>query len=984
MTPLSSKNRLVRAWLSVCGLAAFVTTFAWAQDADLPEKVTFNRHIRPILSNNCFQCHGPDQNTLKAGLRFDIREQAISARGDSAAIVPGDSAASLLVQRINAHDTGDLMPPPKSEKALTDRDRALLTKWIDQGAEYEAHWAYITPERPTVPTGAWPEHPVDAFVRNTLAERSVSPAPQADKTTLIRRLSFDLIGLPPTPDEVTAFVNDTGDDAYERLVQRLLDSPHYGERMAIDWLDQVRYADTNGFHGDEFRSVFPYRDYVIDAFNTNMPFDQFSIEQLAGDLLPDATQAQQIASGYNRLNQLTAEGGAQAGEYLAMYAADRVRTTSSAWMGATMGCAECHDHKFDPLSTRDFYSFAAFFADITEEGVFRSGGNWAPNLALPSEQQQAEMDALNALQAAVQQVVDTPTEALAIEQQTWEADVAVRTHGIAASNWQHLGPFKAKSFESAYTNDFGPEATIDLAATYQDDTLSWQEHPEWVDGEVHDIPGDLAATYLYRTLIATADGTLGVNLGSNDAIKVWFNGEVVLDQLVQRPAEPDQDAITINYKAGENQLLMKIVNAGGGYQFYYKTQDNPEPSHIIAILAKAERTEEESDEVAKYFRGIASSLQRERDRIAAIEADIKTLTEAIPTSMITVAQEPREMRILPRGNWMDESGDVVEPNTPEVLPAIGVKDRRATRLDLAKWLVSSDNPLTARVMMNRLWAQYFGTGLSKVLDDLGSQGEAPSHPDLLDWLAVEFVESGWDLKHMVQLIVTSETYRQASDRSTHLANVDPHNRLLARQARLRLEAELVRDNALAISGLLSPAVGGRSVFPYQPDGYYADCNTFRGKLEYNTDVGSNQYRRGLYTIWKRSFLHPSMLAFDAPNREECTAERVVSNTPLQALVLLNDPTYVEAARVFAQRIYTEGGGDFASRLQWAYANALSREPSPEEKYVIEGLYNDHLSDYIPASDNTVDAPESIPADEFAAWTSVARTLLNLHETITRS
>jgi Protein of unknown function (DUF1553)/Protein of unknown function (DUF1549)/Planctomycete cytochrome C len=768
----------------------------------LPEKVGFNKHIRPIFADNCFLCHGHDKGTRKAGLRLDERGFALRGVNGRAAIIPGNAAASELFKRITSTDPSRAMP------ALGDRlspwQIALIKKWINDGANYEPHWSYLTPQKKSPPSIHHPpsaiRNPIDAFILAELDKEDLSPSAEADRRTLIRRLSFDLTGLPPTPEEVDTFENDRSPAAYEELVERLLASKHYGERMAVQWLDLVRYADTVGYHGDQDTHVSPYRDYVITAFNQNLPFDRFTREQLAGDLLPGATLEQKIASAYNRLNMVTREGGAQAKEYLAKYAADRVRTTSSVWLGATLGCAQCHDHKFDPYTMKDFYSFAAFFADVKEEGVY------------------------------------TP---------------------------------------SAFYARFEP------------------------------------------AVLLASDGQK------------------------KRLAEMDQQLAALD---------REIAAAG-------------KDKAAVATLKKK--------------RG---ELQLQRDQYDG----------SLPACVVTESVPPRTVRILPRGNWMDDSGEIVRPAVPHFLPQpANAGTNRLTRLDLANWLVARDNPITARVIVNRLWKLCFGAGLSKVLDDLGNRGEWPRHLDLLDWLAVEFMDSGWDMKHMVRLMVTSATYRQASKPAAKLKEVDPYNRLYARQSRSRLEAEFVRDNALAISGLLVPMVGGPSVQPYQPADYYKELNFPR--RTYTSDQGENQYRRGLYTHWQRTFLHPSLLAFDAPPREECVAERTVSNTPLQALTLLNDPTYVEAARVFAARIIEKGGDGFDARLRWAWRRALSRPPTEKEAMAMKELFEEQLAGFKMNANaarqllmvGNAPTPEKLDVVELAAWTSVSRTILNLHETIVR-
>ncbi len=664
----------------------------------------------------------------------------------------------------------------------------LIKRWIVEGAQWKGHWAYLAPARPREPdlkAEGRDRGEIDRFIRAGVLANGLEPSPLADRRTLIRRLSFDLVGLPPDPAEVLEFEKDQSAYAYERLVDRLLASPQFGERMAIFWLDLVRFADTTGYHGDNHVDVYLFRDYVIRSFNANKPFDRFTIEQLAGDLVESPTDETRIASGYNRLLLTTQEGGAQAKEYMAKYSADRVRNVSAVWLGSTMGCCECHDHKYDPFKTREFYSMAAFFADIKE------------------------------------------------------------------------------------------------------------------------------------TVIG-----------------------------VQEPTEfPDAEQAREKRRLGQEIAPLKA---------------NKKPSAA------------------------------EKSKLAGLEKQLAELQKRIPTTLVSSSIEPRVMRVLPRGNWLNETGEVVQPGVPAALPGLAAKNARATRLDLARWLVSGQNPLPARVMVNRLWKLYFGQGLVTTMDDFGSQGATPSHPELLDWLANEFTESGWDVKGMVRRMVMSEAYRRSSNVSEEKRLQDPGNRWLARQSRFRLDAELVRDNALALSGLLCERIGGPSVKPYQPPGYWIFLNF--PKRDWEADRGPDRYRRGMYTYWQRMFLHPSLLAFDASTREECVVERPRSNTPLQALVLLNDPSYVEAARAFAVRMIREGGTDPKSRIERGFQLALSRAPRAREMPVLVALFEQHYDQYRadPAAAAALLAaglapvPLDIDPVELAAWTSVARVLLNLQETLSRS
>ncbi len=775
----------MKCLLAVCGLLALA---AGAAAADRP--VDFNRDVRPILSDKCFACHGPDEKQRKADLRLDTQD------GAAEVITPGKPAESEMVRRITAADESERMPPKKSGKALTPAEVALLRRWVAEGAAYKVHWAYVPPTRhpiPEVKDATWPLNWVDRFVLARLEKEGLRPSPEADKVTLVRRLYFDLTGLPPKPEEVDAFVADADPQAYERLVDRLLASERYGERMAVYWLDLVRYADTVGYHGDQDHNASPYRDWVIDAFNRNLPFDRFTREQLAGDLVPDSGVDQKIASCYNRLLQTSHEGGVQPKEYLAIYAADRVRNLSGVWMGATVGCAQCHDHKYDPYTQRDFYSLAAFFADVDEEKHLRGAGT---------------------------------------------------------------------------------------------DTVPTKRPPE--------IP----------------------------------------------------------------------------------VHTRRERERLAELGARIAELEKQDGEAAKAE---LAALTKDRDALKKPRL-----------VMVTQAVAPRTIRVLPRGNWMDDSGPVVEPAVPAFLGKLAVSGRRANRLDLANWLTDPEHGvggLTARVFVNRLWYLFFGVGLSKSLDDFGGQGEPPAHPELLDNLAVEFA-SDWDVKRMVKLLVTSRAYRQSSLEPPALRERDPENRLYARQSRFRLAAEFVRDNALSIAGLLVLDVGGVPAKPYQPAGYYRHLNF--PKREYKADTDSRQWRRGVYVHWQRQFLHPMLKAFDAPSREECTAQRPRSNTPLAALVLLNDPTFVEAARVFAERVMTKG--DDAERVEYAFRQATDRKPDGVERGALLELLGKERARYKAdpkaadelAHTGLVPVPEDLDVSELAAWTAVCRAILNLDETMTRN
>jgi hypothetical protein len=950
--------------------------------------VRFNRDVRPILAD-CYTCHGPDRNRRQAGLRLDREEGAKAALPTGAvAIVPGDPEKSALLSRVSHPDDARRMPHVSSGKPRLSADAiATLRKWILEGAHWEPHWSYVPPKRPEripatagAPSG-WPKNAIDAFLLAEIEKEGLRPSPEAGRGQLLRRLSFDLIGLPPKPEELRAFVSDASSDAYEKEVDRLLASPHFGERMATYWLDLVRYSDSVGYHSDNARPLWRYRDWVVSAFNANLPFDRFTVEQLAGDLLENPTFDQKIASGYNRLLQTTEEGGAQPKEYRAIYLADRVRNVSTVWLGATLGCAQCHDHKFDPYLAKDFYSFQAFFADVAEEPV----GRRTPD-AVPDRVDGALRESFAAAEAEVERLENE------LEEKTPDPGWEERIRATPVC-WTTLEPVEARSqngtrlliqgndFSMIATTATGPKPPRDTYTVrfqtalrgieaFRLEAVPFEELPK--GGPGRDPEGGFAVTDLVirdeTGRIVAERGPWSVARADGDTHRLVFDVEAA-------PAANDGDedtelTLVLRQDEGEGRTLGRFRLSATLETQPLCRELGPGVSRDLLAIAKtppSERTEEQTKEIASFYQTNSPELAPLRARLREATLVRDELLETIPQSYITTSWEPEPVRILPRGNWLDESGAIVDPAAPHFLPSLEVAGRRATRLDLARWLTSRDNPLTARVLVNRLWKIYFGQGLSLTLEDLGTQGDWPSHPELLDWLAVELMESGWDVKHVVKAMVTSAAYRQSSRASKEILERDPDNRLFARQSRFRLDAEEVRDNALAVSGLLSPKMGGPSVFPYQPPGYWGFLNF--PPREWDDSFGEDQHRRGLYTWWQRSFLHPSLLAFDAPSREECVAERTRANVPQQALVLLNDPTYVEAARAFAARIALDGGSSLEARIVWAYERALSRSPREGEIEILTRLYEKHLAEY--------------QGDEQAALTSVARTILNLPEAITR-
>ncbi len=1009
--------------------ALFLLFIAFACTSLAEQAINFNRHIRPILSDNCFQCHGPDKNDRESGLRLDIWTDALT---NDKIIVKGDPAASGLIQRITAHSVDDRMPPEESGKILSLKEIETLEAWIRQGAEYQGHWAYIPPARPTLPSvknTEWPRNAIDRFILTRLESEGIAPSSRADKATLARRLALDLTGLPPSQDALDSFLNDNTSEAYNLYLNHLLSLPSHGERMAIQWLDLVRYADTVGYHGDQEMSVWPYRNWVIKAFNSNMPFDQFTREQLAGDLIPNPTRSQLIASGYNRLNMMTAEGGAQDKEYLAKYAADRVRTVSTVWLAGTMGCSECHDHKFDPYTMKDFYSMEAFFADLDEKGFYgRSGSHvrWGPYLQLSTpEDEKKKSDLQTKIKSLKHELANSSTE-IKEAQTKWEAEL-LQLDKSDAIGWKTETPIEFSA---------NNEASLKLL---DDNSLEASGASKNADFSLH-IESDQKAIHELRLEVIPKGPEEKQKMGMNSGNFILTEFEVfTIDEdnkekklkIASATADYSQKSFEIaktidskkdtgwavdGHKKIERRLAafslaepltlkgsstrLKIVLKHESKQknhiigrFRIATINQPRatfddegiPSKQMAVIRKnsTNRSDKEIKELSAYFRGWTPLLNQTRKDLKGTEAEYKRFNESIPTTLVSKTREkPRTIKILNRGNWLDDSGEVVKAATPAFLPGYQNPDETTlTRLDFANWLTSKDNPLTARVHVNRLWKMLNGTGLSKVLDDLGSQGEWPEHSALLDWLATEFMNSGWDTKHIIRLIAQSSTYQQSSKNRTDLAEKDPFNRLHARQSSYRLDAELIRDNALSVSGLLVKEIGGESVKPYQPKDYYSQLNF--PKRTYQSDKGANQYRRGLYTHWQRSFLHPNLKAFDAPSREECTAERPKSNTPLQALALLNDPSYIEAARVFAEHLINKTGSD-KDRLQFAWQAALTRPATNEETTILQQLLNEPLSNEEKLVLGVGDTSAPTEAEELVAkWTRVTRAIFNTHEFITR-
>ena len=987
----------------------------------LTAPLSYNRDVRPILAENCFACHGPDKNARKANLRLDIREDALRKE----AFVPGDPDDSELVFRINTDDDEDLMPPRDSHKSLTSAQKKILAEWIQQGAEYESHWAYIVPKRPGVPEmGA--KHPIDNFILSGMPAGKRKLLPRANANTLAKRLSFDLTGLPVSFNKI-----DPSD--IESAIDEFMASPHYGERMAVMWLDLARYADSHGYHSDKTWSMTPYRDYVIRAFNRNKPYNTFIIEQLAGDLLENPTTEHYVATGFNRVNQVSEEGGIQDAEYIAKYYAERVRTTSVAFLGATMGCSECHDHKFDPFTAKDFYSMEAFFSDIYEKGAYNGDGRynpgsdikkypgfkldkWGPALDVPEPDKTDELARIEKEKRGLQEELKKDSPELEKEFLKWVRDLKGK---LASNQPQDITILDDQELPLPQVQTVTDNVHSGKIARRQENAGLVQHIVDASKKPVTLGAGEYLFAYVWldpknpprqimlqfnadnswehrawwgEDLIPYGKGSNGANhhkAGALPAPGKWARIEISAEK--------------VGLPAGKKITQLAYTQHGGAVLWDLAGHTSSDASAALAGLPDDVRKQLLAEKGQKvdpklrgplltHFRTIAASLQPIRDKITRLDQQAQGAKGTTRMTLVTLSTNPREIRILPRGNWMDRTGPVVLPALPAFLTVAGKKpqpsETRLNRLDLARWIASTKNPLTARAFVNRVWALFLGTGLSRDLQDLGNQGQWPTHPELLDWLAVEFMESGWDVKHLVKLILTSQTYQQSSNASADLTASDPYNRLYARQNSRRLPAEFVRDNALAVSGLLNPRIGGASSRPYQPAGYYRELNFPKRTYKHHND--DNQYRRGVYMHWQRSFLHPMLVAFDAPPREECTASRESSNTPQQALNLLNDPTFVEAARVLAERL-TGDSRPFAERLELAFQQLLQRNPYPEEAKLLKDLYDRQLKRYLksPQDANALlkvglrpAGKEANPMD-LAAFTAVTRALLNLHETITR-
>ena len=1269
LTPIMFLSVLVCFCLAVFGLSSVSAEESEPTQAT----VNYNLDVRPILADNCFACHGPDAKTREADLRLDTKAGAFSEPSGYPVIVPGKPEESELYLRVASNVDNYRMPPAGFNKTLTPEQIDVITQWIREGAKWEEHWAFTTPVRPTPPdvkNGDWIRNPIDAFILSRLEKEGLHPASEANKRTLIRRLSFDLTGLPPTREEVHQFLADDSPDAYEKLIDTFMTKPEYGEHLARFWLDVARYGDTHGLHLDNYREMWPYRDWVIEAFNKNMPFDQFTIEQLAGDLLPEPTLDQLIATGFNRCHVTTSEGGSIDEEYYVQYAIDRADTTSTVWMGLTVGCAQCHDHKYDPITQKEFYQLYAYFNNITEKAMDGNRKDSPPVVKLPTPEQEAELVAfdeqiteldaqtkapipeIDATQIAwenrmprwtplkptsvsskggatlevlednsilasgtnpeqeIYEVVaelppgkwsavrleglthesfprggigrsansntvltdfavfiappeadsskqsgripsessqqsdeeisgnnpptsesqllsqtDLAAESLdsesrepRAESQSTETDVESETadvdpedpwtripvvqawadheqalgedglEGVVANaiddkpetgwaldrrienrqaiflvaapfgmeggqlkirlkheydlrqkqlgrfrlaltdaptiypigskitlgDWHAAGPFTAEHGNLAFYQVYEPETkNVNTNDTFEVNgkTVKWKKQAHWVDGQVHnDIVGENSATYVFRNITSVTQQRAQLYIGSNDALKVWMNGTEVLSKNVQRDADANQEQLQVQLKPGNNTLLLKVVNYSGLSGFYFRMEtDAPMiPADIVEIaeMPRGERETEKQARIRDYYRNNVTPDKTVNENAKRAFADLKarftdlaevrqkrnTLDAALTTTLVMQErEEPRGAYVLARGEYQHRE-EQVYPQTPSVLTTLP-EGSLPNRLGFAKWLLLPEHPLTARVAINRFWQNVFGTGIVETAEDFGTQGIPPVHPELLDWLATEFIASGWDVQKMLKLMLTSATYRQGTQVTSEKLERDADNALLSRGPRYRLDAEVVRDNALAVGGLLYTKVGGPSVKPPQPDGLWKAVGFTGSNTDtFVQDTGPDKvYRRSLYTFWKRTAPPPQMNILDAPSREACTIRRERTNTPMQALMLMNDPQFFEAARAFAERAIKEGSETPEARIAYLFEAATARLPKPVEAELLLKTFQAHYQELkadpeaakalITVGESAPD--ETLDAVEVAAWTMIANLILNLDEVLNK-
>lgn len=947
--------------------------------------VDFNRQIRPLLSQHCWPCHGNDKakNAQTGGLRLDSFEAATAEHNNHFPIVPGDPSKSWILKRAGATNPDLRMPPSDAhEQPFTAEELALVTKWIAQGAKYEKHWAFVPPVKaplPDVKHPEWCRNEIDRFVLAGLEAKGLAPEPEATPEYLVRRAALLLTGLPPTQAEEDRYLKYLGDTkesrdkAYEAMVDYFMAKPQYGEHQGRYWLDAVRYADTHGLHIDNRRDIFPYRDWVVRAFNQNLPYDKFLEWQLAGDLLPNPTLDQEIATGYVRMNPTTNEGGAIAEEFQVKNTVDRVDTTSTVMLGVTMACSRCHDHKYDPFTQEEYYKLFAYFNSTAEAPLDGNLNAPPPAIKAPNPEQRRIMTIFNKRMENLEAKVDEKTA------KDWLLDVAARIPRF--EKWQQSPVYTEKDFETAVKAEFAPEKP-DAKIEWKDTTLG--------DGVRLDntIGKDNSATYFRSVIDAPRDTKYTVKMGTDDGVKVWVNGKLVHDNPVLRGATPDQDTVTFDLKKGKNVMLVKVINGPAGDTMQISYGDD-----ASRLVSKGmDKNGNLSPETIAKAKGLYLLLQADNDTAKAYKVEYKKNQDFLNTVPLTlVAQEmnpPRKAYILKRGEY-DHREKEVTRGTPHILNPLP-KSAPSNRLGLAEWMVSDQNPLVSRVYVNRIWQQYFGTGIVETSEDFGSQGAWPSNPELLDWIAVDFREHGWDNKRLVKQIVMSAAFRQSSAVTKAKYDADPGNRLISRGPRFRLDAEVVRDQALAVSGLLNTQIGGPGDRPYQPPGLWEALGfMISDTSRYVQDHRDSLYRRSLYLFWKRTSPPPTMQIFDAPDREACTVRRSRTNTPTQALVTLNEPGFVEASRIMAEKVMREPGTD-EDKVAYAFRLVTCRDPKPNEQKIISDFFQTQKSRFAASPADAVQLlsvgekprDKSLDPSELAAWSMVCNMVLNLDEALT--
>ena len=984
--------------MTLCWMAASVT----GMSAD--DRIDFNQDVRPILSNHCFECHGPDAEQRQAELRLDQRSSAIVTTDDVAAIVPGNANISELVERVTSRDSDLLMPPPDSGERLSEEQVSTLRQWIDQGATYAKHWSFervIRPALPDVVPGDWSENAVDAFILARLNASGIEPSTEADRATLIRRVYLDLLGLLPGIDQVDAFVSDAEPHAYERMVDDVLKSQHFGERWGRHWLDQARYADSHGYTNDNERSIWPYRDWVIDAFNRDLPFDQFTTEQLAGDLLDNPTLAQKVATGFHRNTLINSEGGTKADQFRDEQVKDRTDTTGLVWMGLTVGCAKCHSHKFDPVSQTEYYQLYAFFNSTVDRNSV------TPTVQVPSATQTQQLEDLATLKASLsEQLANDPN--VEKRQKDWEQKIAEKAKDAVVEtddgmSWQVL-PLSGKSTTESTLSSLDDDSLL-VAGSAADseeyhstarspltkirsvrlEVLTDDSLPNKGPGRA-DSGNFVLSEFWFRTgdgrelrfaragaehsqagyAVAQAiDGKGDTGWAINDAPEGSPNRNRTAWFVLPETLEVEEDH-ALTFKMQFNRKTFSI----GRYRLSISSDEwveRPGVAQLATLIAVEpdKRSDEQNAKLRKAFIQSDPELAGLDRQLTETTKKFDAVKRSIPTTMIfEELEKPRQAYFQIRGDFLRQ-GDNVQPDVPGVLPSLPSADPQLNRLDLAKWLLSKDHPLTARVRMNRIWMRLFGRGLVETENDFGTQGTLPSHPELLDWLAAEFMQRGWSTKAMLRLLMTSATYRQSSRTRPELLQIDPQNRLLARQSRLRVEAEIIRDLALCVSGKLSPKIGGPGVYPPQPDGVYAFTQR---KKNWKTSHDEDRFRRGMYTFFYRSAPYPMLTTFDVPKFNQVCTSRDRSNTPLQSLTLANSEALFELAECFGRRIIADGGDSDIDRLRFAFRVSFARPPTAAEV--------DRLLDYTQSVRSRFDEDDKV-------WTAVARVMMNLDEFVTR-